>query len=68
MPKHPSLPTMVFRVLWKHMQAGRRFNEPNHKLLWPGFRFTAKILDAYTVEIIVERIPEPEITAEPIRI
>ena len=89
MPKKPSLPTMIFRHLWKRMQAGqrwfviddtnltfastayqvskaiRRFNEPNHKLLWPDFRFTAKILDAYTVEIIAERLPEPEIPAEP---
>ena len=89
MPKQPSLPTMIFRLLWARMRVGqrwfviddtqltfsatayqvskaiRRFNEPNHKLQWPGYHFTAKVLDAYKVEVIAERIPEPEIASEP---
>ena len=41
-------------------KAVRRFNESGHKLNWPGFHFSAKVLDIYRLQI------EARIEADPV--
>ncbi len=40
-------------------KAVRRFNESGHELNWPGFHFSAKVLDVYKLEIKAEREADP---------
>lgn len=37
----------------------RRFNETGHELNWPGFHFSAKVLDIYRLEITAAREADP---------
>lgn len=37
-------------------KAVRRFNETGHELRFPGWRFHAKVIDAYKLEISAEQI------------
>lgn len=38
-------------------KAVRRFNERGHKCFWPGFHFSARVLDVYQISISVEQEP-----------
>lgn len=40
-------------------KAVRRFNESGHELNWPGFHFSAKVLDIYRLEITAAREADP---------
>ncbi len=36
-------------------KAVRRFNETGHKRFWPGFHFSARVLDVYRIAIRAEQ-------------
>lgn len=38
-------------------KAVRRFNESDHPMRWPGFRFSAKVLGPYAIRISVRQVP-----------
>lgn len=37
-------------------KAVHRFNENGHALRWPGFKFSARIIDVYTIAITIKQV------------